>query len=207
VADANTSNARTPIFEEMRSEMPTGPYEPLPDASMPVPPVAAGPRRTKRARDYEQKVTGLLNSAMRVTAGTETTVSDAAALIVHGDVLASKVGDLADVDPRVRRAVDFITSGTENPYLAVVMAALPLAAQIVRNHETESTVRVGVKIPFTKRRVNIPFRFALRNKLLRSFTRAPKTLADSVFTEPKVKNALLSARIDVAYPGYQLEEF
>jgi hypothetical protein len=199
---ANANRERAPIFEEMRSEMPTGPFPPA-NGNMPTPPVAAGPNRTARAKTYETKVTVLLNTAMRATAGSKVTVQDAAALIVHGDVIASKVGDLADVDPRVRRAVDFITSGTENPYAALVAATVPLIAQLIRNHETESTVRVGVRIPFTKRTVRIPFKFALKNKLLRSFTSAPKDLTSSVFDNPKIREALISNRVEVAYPGYQ----
>lgn len=203
MADSSSRvNARTPIFEEVKSGMPT---EPFPPPEMPSNPVAAGPKRTKRAKDYELKATDFLNTAMRALASSEATVPDAAAVITHGDIFAAKLGDLADADPRVRRAVDWITAGTENPYVAVVAAALPLVAQVVRNHEVDNTVRVGIRIPFTKRTIRIPFKMKLNNKILRGLTRRPQDITDAVFQNPEIKHALLAARVEVAYPGYRME--
>lgn len=166
-------------------------------------PIAAAPSRTKRAQDYEEKVNDLLRTIMNACAQSPGTVPDAAALIAHGPTLASKTGDLADSDPRVRRAVDFITSGTDNPYLAFSIAALPLIAQILRNHETgEEKRRVTLRIPFTKRLFTVPFRIRLKNPVLRSVTVDPKLLADSTFTQPDILAAMLSQGVQV--PGYSL---
>lgn len=177
-----------PIFEGM--------------ADMPVSPIAKAPNRTQRAQDYEEKVTGILSVAMKATAQNESTIPDAAAIITHGPAFASKLGDLADHDPRVRKAVDFITQGTDNPYAALMVATIPFVAQVIRNHETTAPVKVGIRIPFTKRTLRVPFNLKLRNPFLRSVTHAPKDISTAVFDNPAIRASLLSQRIDVAWPGY-----
>lgn len=171
-------------------------------ADLPQSAITEGTNRPQRARDYEEKVSGILNVAMKATAQSERTITDAAAIISHGPAFASKLGDLADHDPKVRKAVDFITSGTDNPYAAMMVAAIPLIAQIVRNHETEAPVKVGIRIPFTKRTFKMPFRLQLRNPLLRSVTQEPKDLASAVFENPAIRSALIKQRTEVAWPGY-----
>ena len=145
---------------------------------------------------------------MRATAGSEKTLPDAAALLMHGPIIASKTGDLADQDERVRKMVDMISSGTENPYIALAMAALPLAVQIVRNHETETPVRVGIRIPFTKgkRSLNFPFKMRLKNPVLRSATYSAPDITSMVFNNPAVREMLMAQRVEVAYPGYALPQ-
>jgi hypothetical protein len=181
--------SREPIFDDMTKQ------------SVPTSPVADAPTRTARAKNYEQKITELLNYGMRVTAEIPATVADSAAIIVHGPAVASKMGDLADQDPRVRRAVDFITSGTDNPYAALVVATLPLVAQIIRNHETEAPVRVGLRIPFTQRTFKVPFKLRLKNPFLRSITTAPDDLTAGVFANPAIIAAMAEQKIEVAWNG------
>lgn len=168
-------------------------------AEMPISPIAEAPQRTTRAKKYEDKISTLLNTVMRATAGSEKTVADAAAIITHGPVFASKAGDLADEDERVRRAIDFVTSGTDNAYAAFLLAGIPLAVQILRNHETEAPVKVGIKIPFTKRTFKIPFRLRLRNPMLRSLTQHPKSLTEAVFSNPAIREALEKQQVEVAW--------
>lgn len=204
VDSSSRTRTREPIFEQLRSEPDTQGF-PSVGGPPPVSPVAKAPERTKRAKEYESKTNDLFRTLMKATAASEGTVSDAAAIIVHGPTVASKVGDLADVDPRVRRAVDFIMSGTENPYAALVAAAIPFVAQIVRNHEMETTVHPVVKVPFLKRTFRFPFRLRLRNKVLRSFTHKPQDLTKSVFEDDSIRMALLTQRVEVAYPGYTME--
>ncbi len=197
-------NSSSPSNNKQRPQVRNEPiFEKL--AEMPVSPITEGPNRTVRAKEYEEKVSGILNVAMKTTAQNESTVSDAAAIISHGPAFASKLGDLADHDPRVRKAVDFITSGTENPYAALVVASIPLIAQIIRNHETEAPVKVGVRIPFTKRTFKVPFKLRLRNPFLRSVTQEPKDLSSAVFDNPAIKSALLSQKVEVAWHGYAKE--
>jgi hypothetical protein len=137
---------------------------------------------------------------MRALAAKPNTVSDAAAIIQHGPIVASKLGDLADQDEHVRKAVDFITAGTENPYVSLALAALPLAAQIIRNHETDDLSRhVQVRIPFTKRTLKLPLKLRLKNPFLRSVTQRPDVLSETTFGNPAIAEALASQNIDVAW--------
>lgn len=164
--------------------------------------IAAAPERTKRAEEYEGRVSDLLNQVMRMCVGNESTVPDAATILTYGPAFASKLGDLADHDVRVRRAVDLISSGTDNPYIAMTIATLPFVMQIVRNHEaTDLTRRVEIKIPFTKRSVRVPFKFRLKNKALRGMTVQPEMLAHSVFSNPAIVQALQAQGLDIEMNG------
>lgn len=163
-------------------------------------PISDAPKRTGRAQDYEEKISGLLSLAMRGLAGKPSTVPDAAAIIQHGPIIASKLGDLADQDANVRKAVDFITSGSENPYAALVFATLPLVAQIIRNHETEDLSRhVQVRIPFTKKTFRLPIKLRLKNPMLRNITQSPQMISAATFGDPEIAAALASQNINVAW--------
>lgn len=181
------SGRTSPIFERNGSAELTGSL------------VVDAPKRSERAQEYEKRVGGMLNSAMKGLAEKESTVPDAAAIILLGPAFASKLGDLADEDAKVRTAIDFVTSGTGNPYIALAFAALPLAAQIIRNHETDNAVNMAVKVPFTKRRFNVPFKIKLRNPFLRGMTNEPTALANSVFTDPRITEALTSQGVNLAW--------
>lgn len=163
-------------------------------------PISAAPKRTHRAAEYEERVSNVLAMAMKGLAAKPGTVHDAAAIIQHGPILASKLGDLADQDEKVRKAVDFITSGTENPYAAVVFAALPLVAQIIRNHEDQDLSRhAQIRIPFMKKTVRVPFKLRLKNPFLRGVTQPPEVLSAATFGNPDIAEALKSQSIDVAW--------
>lgn len=168
---------------------------------VPENPLTHAPNRTKRAKDYEQRLAGLMQMAMSGCAGNPATVADAAAIIEHGPIIASKAGDLADQDERVRKAIDFITSGSENPYLALVVATVPLVAQVLRNHESDVVKNVEVKVPFWKKRVRLPFKIKLRNPFLRSLTKEPDALNHKVFGQPEIMAALQEQSINVAWEG------
>lgn len=165
-------------------------------------PLTDAPKRNKRSQDYEQRVNELLSFGMKMLAQNEGTLPDAAALIQYGPGVASKAGDLADKDERVRKAIDFITTGTENPYASLAIATLPLVLQILRNHETTDlkTRRVSVKVPFTKREISLPFRFRLKNKAMRSITVDPTVLMAATFSDPAILAALQSQGINVTLP-------
>jgi hypothetical protein len=152
--------------------------------------------------EYEDRISGLFNHAMKACVSNPALVPDAAAIIQHGPIVAGKVGDLADQDARVRRAVDFITSGTENPYISLALAAMPLVMQIVRNHEmTEAATKrhLEMKIPWTKWSLKIPMKFRLKNKWLRSITHHPDELTMATFSNPAIRTALAEAGIEVAW--------
>lgn len=175
--------------------------------SVPPNPVMEAPSRTKRAEAYEERISGLLNYAMRGLAQNPSTAADAAAIIHHGPIVASKWGDLADHDERVRKAIDFITSGTENPYVAVALTTLPLLAQILRNHETPqseslASARLELRVPFTKKSFKIPrWRFRIRAPFFRSMTVDPRELTHYIFTQDEIVTALAASGVQVSLPS------
>lgn len=160
--------------------------------------------RSERAHAYEEKVSGVLNMVMQMLAGSPATVADAAAFIESGPAFASKMGDLAAHDVRVRKGIDFITAGTENPYAAVVLAALPLVSQIIRNHESDVAKPFVIRIPFTKRTFKPRIKIRLNVAFMRGLTTTPRQLIHRVFGNPETKAALINSGIEVALPDYQL---
>jgi len=156
-------------------------------------------KRSRTAKEYEKKLRELSNVAFRATVNHPATLPDAAAIIMYAPQIAEKWGDLADADARVKRGIDMITDGTENPYAAAILSTLPLVMQFVRNHEPvlEPQAR-GIRIPFTKR--VIPFRFKLGIKLgkLRNMTEDPANLMTHVFENSDIKTALEKQGIKVA---------
>lgn len=159
--------------------------------------------RSPRAREYEEKTKGILNLVMRALAGNETTVPDAAVFIEHGPAFASKAGDLAAHDRRVSKAIDFIATGTDNPYGALVVAALPILAQVIRNHESDSAKPFTIRIPFTKKTFTPKIKIKLNTPLIRAMTVHPMSLVKKVFGDPDLKKALIENGVDVALPEYQ----
>lgn len=159
--------------------------------------------RSAKAEEYEKKVTGIVGFAMRMCAGNPKTVADAAALIEHGEAFAAKMGDLAAHDKRVQNGIDVIASGSDNPYIAVALATLPLISQIIRNHETETANPIQVKIPFIKRIFRPRIRVRLNVPVLRALTEHPVSYIRRIFGDPAIKAALISNGIDVALPEYQ----
>lgn len=171
-------------------------------------------RRPPRAKQYEKKAKKFLNVVMRSAVQHEATVPDAAAIIMYGPEFCEKLGDLANHDARVRRGVDFIMEGAENPYLAFAIAALPMAAQVYRNHQQEmapraivESVRRGraeakdrpgrkIRIPFTKRTISVRFRIHFPS--VENFSNEPAALKDYVFGDENITAALQKAGIEVA---------
>lgn len=166
-----------------------------------IPNIVDEPDISKRAAAYEEKVSGALNMVMQMTIGNEKTVADAAAIIEHGPGLAKQLGVLADHDPKVRASIDFITSGTSNPYAAVVVAAIPLIAQILRNHEQETPTDLEIKLPIIKRIFRVKWRIRLKSKALRSLTKTKDEQLESQLGRDDIRMALAAQEIDVAWNG------
>ena len=161
------------------------------------------PKRSRKAKEYENKTADILRFAMQMTVTSERTVTDAAALLTYGAQVAEKVGDLAEQDPRVARMIDFINGGTENAYLNVAMVAMPLVLQVIRNHEPEKITAETTKTftLFKRWTIKIPFRIKLRNKFFRNLTHEPKELYTATFV-PEVVQALQAQGVNVAaYKG------
>jgi hypothetical protein len=159
--------------------------------------------RSEKARAYDEKVQGVLSLAMRMLATNENTVADAAVFIEHGTAFASKMGDLAAHDKRVAHGIDLITTGTENPYAAVVVAALPMIAQIIRNHETETAKPFEIRIPFTKRTFKPKIKIRLNIAFMRALTVHPRQMIHSVFSREDIRAGLISSGVEVALPEYR----
>lgn len=160
------------------------------------------PKRSKTAKDYENKAADVLRFAMRMTVTSDKTVTDAAAIMTYGDSVAEKIGDLAAEDPRVAKIIDFINGGTDSPYLNLAMAAMPLVLQVVRNHESDAAVEVKKEFRlFGRWSIKVPFKLRLKNKFFRNLTSHPKELYDATFV-PEVTEALKKQGINVpAYKG------
>jgi hypothetical protein len=162
--------------------------------------------KTAVAREYEGKAAAILGMLTRNSIGNPDTIADAAAYIAYGDKLAAAAGEMAEEGEFARKFLDAIASPS-SPYLAFGLAALPLVAQLMRNHEKEivkpvRTVRASFKIPFRKKplSIRVPLKVQLP-KQFRAQTVEPKTCANLVFSNPDVIKALKKRGIDIAWPG------
>jgi hypothetical protein len=172
------------------------------------------PSNTAVAREYRQRMESILKAGLMGALNTGQ-MADAAAILAHGPGFASATGQLADADERARRAIDLITAPA-SPLLLFAMTAIPLVAQLVRNHEKQvaevpQTIRqrraerkaakaTGVQQPprFTFKVLgrSIPVRFRMRFNVGKAFgmfraqTADPDRLAFKVFSDPKLVGAL-----------------
>jgi hypothetical protein len=164
------------------------------------------------AKKYEKKIKTVLNTIFRQTVSHQAAVPDAAAILMYGPQFSEKWGDLAAHDARVRRAIDMVLEGAENPYLAAMMATMPLLLQVYRNHEETLSPKGAVeairksradakqrepkrlRIPFTKR--YLEFRFRLRVPAVQNMTNDPQQLAAYVFNNEDIIRAMRKAGID-----------
>jgi hypothetical protein len=208
--------------EELRSEF-FGPGEPAPDATEFTQPNADFIEKTNRppvAKQYEKKLRKVFGGLFRAAVANEATLPDAATILLHGPELAEKAGDLANVDKRVRRGIDMLTEGVENPYLAFAFAAAPLAIQLYRNHQEQINPKLvaqafkarrevlanapaaemtgrEIKIPFTKKTIRVRFRLSI--PAVDTFTNDPQAMAEYVFTRPDIVSAMADQGIRNPY--------
>ncbi len=162
--------------------------------------------RTAVAREYEGKASAILGLLTRNSIGSVDTIADAAAYLAYGDKVAASAGELCDESEWARKVFDAIASPS-SPALAFLLATLPLAAQLMRNHEKEivkpvRTLSASFKVPFRKKPVAIrlPMRPTLP-KRFRAQTVDPKVCSELVFSNPDVMRALRKRGIDVAWPS------
>jgi hypothetical protein len=147
----------------------------------PHPEMTEKPKRSLRAKRYEKQVGTVLGAATRAAAEHPSTIPDAAALLYYGRNVAEKMGDLADADERVRKAIDIFSGGVENPYMAAFSSVAILGLQLIRNHEPKLEPEVrGLRIPFTKRTIKL--RFGIKLGRVRALTHDPKELTRAAFT-------------------------
>lgn len=172
-------------------------------------------RTTARAREYRDKTNSLLKAGLvgSMNAGD---FPDAAAILRYGPAFSNATGQLADTSDRAAAIIDMITSPA-NPVAMFALAAIPLVAQVVRNHEKQieqvpaarAQARRQKKAMKAARKEEEP-RFTIRllkwrlpvhwhpKKIdvrkvfagFRSQTLEPEALANDVFTDPDVLKAL-----------------
>jgi hypothetical protein len=156
----------------------------------------SGDRRKPGALKYEKKMRSVFRDLALMTVVNPRTQYDFAAITLHGPQAAEAIGDLAAVDSKVARGVDMLSEGASNPYVACIIACAPLALQIARNHEDEEfSTPAGIRIPFIKKTIRLPklrWRFKIGPKLRAIFTQDKQEIAQRVFTDPDVIEALKS---------------
>jgi hypothetical protein len=171
------------------------------------------PAQTVKAREYSGKVKSVLKAGM-VASINVGDLPDAAAILTHGPAFADAAGQFADSNELAANAIDIITS-PGNPAVLFVMTAIPLVAQLFRNHEdviknipeARKNARLQRKAMATARKAEKP-RFTIRafgrewpvrfrtpkvSKVFsgfRSQTRDPDAMTMAVFTDPAVIRAL-----------------
>jgi hypothetical protein len=174
--------------------------------------------KTTVAREYERRANSVLK-ALTISAINTGNFPDAAAYLWHGPAFSTAVGVLADTDVKARKAIDLLTTPA-NPWATFLLTAIPLIAQVTRNHEnqikeipkgwrnrkqrkaerTESPARFTLHLPFGKQ---IALRFRLRLQLARMFsgfrsqTHDPGDLAMTVFGNNDVQKALQKLGVNV----------
>lgn len=156
--------------------------------------------RTARAKKYDKKAAVVIGAMTRATLENPHTVTDGVTLLYYGQTLVERVGDLADADDRVRRALDSLENGVNNPYIAAISTAAIVGLQIARNHESAMQTEVkALRIPFTKK----TFKFKVRLRFperLRPFTHDPDELTRAALT-PSVLATLKRQGVKIA-PRY-----
>jgi len=96
-------------------ELESDAVEPNTDPDKPDTTITQEPKRSPRARRYEKKIGGIFGAAARTSLEHPATVADGAAMLYYVPNIAKKFGDLADVDDNIRKGIDFLTGGVENP--------------------------------------------------------------------------------------------
>jgi hypothetical protein len=172
-------------------------------------------RQTVKAREYRDKANSVLKASL-IASINANDWPDAAAILRNGPAFANATGQLADSNERAAAIIDMITSPA-NPVAMFVLTAIPLVAQIFRNHETQlqevpqarqqarrqrkamREARKAEEPQFTIHllRWKIPIRWHPKKikigKLFAGFraqTLEPDALAKDVFTDPDVLKAL-----------------
>jgi hypothetical protein len=164
-------------------------------------------KETARAKKYRLKTRHGINFLIAGLVQSPGTVTDAAALLYHGPDVSAAIGQLADHDIRVRKAIDFITEDTiDNPYAIAALAMVPLAIQILRNHEPAVQqlpgrfAKLRIKLPFSKRYIHIPMP-KLNLRWTRNVSYEPNYMVEHVLGDPNVQAAFAKRGIKIAWPA------
>lgn len=142
--------------------------------------------QTARSKRYQKKANVPFRIAFKRLMQRNETIPDAATVLIYAPKLTRAVGDLADENERFRNALDMLTETVENPYAAVLAAAIPFGLQILRNHEPDAeTLHRGIPI-WKGKRILTRFTFRIKVGWLRAATDEPAAITQYVFSNPNV---------------------
>lgn len=179
-------------------------FEDIPDPDVvtpaydkPDPKVATPRRRAKGADDYSKKIHSI-NRAIFVARWNKAqsnhsskAAADAAAIAMYGKNVETTLGDLAAHDARIGNAIDWLTEGAENPYLSAIAACVPLAMQLLRNHEQDVEPQSrGIRVPFTKNKRVLRFKFGVKLSGIHPFTHEPESFTAYVLSDPELRKSM-----------------
>jgi hypothetical protein len=88
-----------------------------------------------KARSYEKRVQSMMKAGLVMSLNNKQW-PDAATFLKHGPGFARAAGNLAAEDARAARIVDMLTA-PDSPYIMFVMVAIPMIAQLTRNHQPD----------------------------------------------------------------------
>lgn len=88
-----------------------------------------------RARLYEKRVQSMVKAGMVMSINNQQW-PDAATFLKHGPGFAKAAGNLAAEDQKAAQVIDMLTA-PDSPYIMFAMVAIPMVAQLVRNHQPE----------------------------------------------------------------------
>lgn len=88
-----------------------------------------------KARSYERRVQSMMKAGMVMSLNNHQW-PDAATFLKHGPGFAKAAGNLAAEDARAAQIVDMLTA-PDSPYIMFAMVALPMIAQLTRNHQPD----------------------------------------------------------------------
>jgi hypothetical protein len=88
-----------------------------------------------RAKTYEKRVQSMMKAGMVMSLNSHQW-PDAATFLKHGPGFAKAAGNLAAEDARAAHLVDMLTA-PDSPYVMFAMVAIPMVAQLFRNHASD----------------------------------------------------------------------
>lgn len=108
-------------------------------------------KRPPKSREYERRVQSLIKAGVFASLH-RGNLPDAAALIKTGPKFARAVGDAAGDNESIAKALDMLTA-PDSPMVPFVVTGLTLAAQLLRNHQTEAeNVAQNIKMGWREKR-------------------------------------------------------
>jgi len=135
-SDASTANGHAPPSDDEEPDDFEGSefdYSTLFDAPSYSEFIKTAPN--SKARSYERRVQSMMKAGMVMSLNNHQW-PDAATFLKHGPGFAKAAGNLAAEDARAAHMVDMLTA-PDSPYIMFAMVAIPMIAQLSRNHQPD----------------------------------------------------------------------